>query len=52
MLSPFSPSDIVVALIQGGCAFSLTGVVAAQTLYYFQRYPDDRSSIKVTVSRS
>ena len=45
-----SLSEVVFVLTQD-CWFSLTGVVATQTLYYFQGYPDDKPLIKLTVSK-
>ena len=41
---------ILIVLTQKDCGFSLTGVVATQTLYYFQSYPDDKPSTKLIVS--
>jgi len=39
------------AILIGSCfAATLTGVVCTQTVYYFQSYPDDRPSTKLTVA--
>ena len=47
---PSPPPEAAIALTRIHSGFSLTGVVATQTLYYFQIYPDDKPSVKLTVS--